>query len=88
MSKGQVMISLQSEDPEEMTFGEQPPCPQLHLRPADCVILPPWPQPMGLGKQLSHGHDTVCMKPCEGDCVVRSGLLQEICKTTQVSDNI
>lgn len=29
--KGQVMISLQSEDQRRNCFGEQPLCPQLHL---------------------------------------------------------
>lgn len=45
-------------------FREQPlhPClsgPQLHQRQADYGILPPWPQSIGVGKYLSHGHNVV-----------------------------
>ncbi|XP_023038818.1 uncharacterized protein LOC111520376 [Piliocolobus tephrosceles] len=35
------------------------PLKQLHQRQADYGILPPWPQSIGVGKYLSHGHNVV-----------------------------
>lgn len=86
------MISLQSEDQRRNCFGEQPLCPQLHLE-ASWLILPPGPQPVGLGECPSFGYDMIYLamiwsKACLGrGCAIKSwwDLLWGIWKRTRVT---